>query len=514
MNKYNRIFDKKNVYKSVKERNKDIDDTIDRLIYSLKTNSYIPKQFKDFEYVQYIKGGGLTRSQLNNMSLRDKRQYEREQSKIIDENNNKSKRQLEKELFEYESFMNKMRQKQNKKEEESKKLAEKDQKRNKLIFKPLNLEVIKKKDIPKLLNDIFENDTNIIGMGQNTFYKYIMSRYFNITREEVIEFLESKINYQLTRPTNKNINKPILADYPNQRWGIDLIDMNSYKNDNNQIRYILTVVDIFSRKVFLGMLLFKNPENVLNQFKDIILRSKTKPKFIISDNGTEFKGIFKAFCEDNDIKIILTGTYSPKSNAITERKNLEIRRKIRAIMTKTKSKRWVENLYDVENALNETYTKNIKGRPNDLWSVQHEILDENKIKSQKHQRQNAIKSLEKFKAKQYEKGDYVRISMSSIYSNIRKKEKQNDTKKLVVKWSPDIFKIKKLIHPSNRLYERPRYSLVNNNNQLIKTWKNGNKFFYADELLKVEKNKNNVDMTMEEALELNDVKPNQHDLII
>lgn len=242
MNKLIRIFDKKNNYNSIKERNKDIDDTIDRLIYSLKNNLYIPDKFKDFEYIQYIKGGALTRNKLKDMTPREIRQYEKQQKEIIKSNNDKLQKEAEKELFEYESFLNKMKDKNIKQEEEFKKEVDEDNKRNKLIYKPLNLEVIKKKDIPKLLNDIYNNDKNIIGVGQNTFYKYIISKYFNITRDEIIEFLDKQINYQLTRPINKNINKPILADYPNQKWGIDLIDMNNYKNDNNQIRYILTVV--------------------------------------------------------------------------------------------------------------------------------------------------------------------------------------------------------------------------------------------------------------------------------
>ena len=44
--------------------------------------------------------------------------------------------------------------------------------------------------------------------------------------------LKKQMNYQMTRPISKRINKPIVADYPNQLWCIDLIDLNLYLGHN------------------------------------------------------------------------------------------------------------------------------------------------------------------------------------------------------------------------------------------------------------------------------------------
>jgi hypothetical protein len=61
--------------------------------------------------------------------------------------------------------------------------------------------------------------------------------------------------------------------------------------------------------------------------------------------------------------------------------------------------------------------------------------------------------------------------MSSIFSNIRKKVKQNDTKYQAVKWTTQIFQVK--AEQRTGIYERPRYSIVNEDGRAVQTWKNG-----------------------------------------
>ena len=47
------------------------------------------------------------------------------------------------------------------------------------------------------------------------------------------------------------MNKPIIKKVPNERWGVELIDMRSYPTIGNQNRrYILTCVDYFCGKIW------------------------------------------------------------------------------------------------------------------------------------------------------------------------------------------------------------------------------------------------------------------------
>ena len=63
--------------------------------------------------------------------------------------------------------------------------------------------------------------------------------------------------------------------------------------------------------------------------------------------------------------------------------------------------------------------------------------------------------------KEFEKGDYVRVKLSQLYSQIRKMVKDGDKKYIVVKYSPEIYQIDKVIQPDHEGYEKLRYTLKN-----------------------------------------------------
>jgi hypothetical protein len=109
----------------------------------------------------------------------------------------------------------------------------------------------------KILNELFHDDTNAYRKGINNLYKYVVTKYINITRQHIKDFVATKNDYQLTEPITKRKNKPIISKYPNELWSIDLIDLNEYASTNRQWRYIMSVVDVFSRRCWLRKLMKK-----------------------------------------------------------------------------------------------------------------------------------------------------------------------------------------------------------------------------------------------------------------
>src|SRR5258708_19408509 len=69
---------------------------------------------------------------------------------------------------------------------------------------------------------------------------------------------------------SKKAQKPIVAIFPNEKWGCDLVDMNRYTKHNKHYRYILTVVDFFSRKAFAEKIKTKDEEPEINAFNKIL----------------------------------------------------------------------------------------------------------------------------------------------------------------------------------------------------------------------------------------------------
>jgi hypothetical protein len=96
---------------------------------------------------------------------------------------------------------------------------------NKLVYTPINLTVVPDGERNTVLKGIYEDITTGVGQGIDVFYKRVRDRYLNVRRSDVSTFLKSQKVYLITRPQNHIINKPILVLSPNERWGIDCINM-------------------------------------------------------------------------------------------------------------------------------------------------------------------------------------------------------------------------------------------------------------------------------------------------
>lgn len=103
----------------------------------------------------------------------------------------------------------------------------------------------------------------------------------------------------------KPLMKPITADRVNERWQIDLIDMKNdrIKEKDETYRYILSILDVFSRFLILRPLKRKTSGQIANELERIF-SEHGKPSLLQSDQGTEFKGRVKSVLQKNKIKLI------------------------------------------------------------------------------------------------------------------------------------------------------------------------------------------------------------------
>ena len=383
------------------------------------------------------------------------------------------------------------------------------------------LEVIRDKDKEKILKELFQDPKIGVGKGIRAFYQYIITRFINIKRYEVSQFLKGEPIFQMTRPLTHRVNKPIVATYPNQLYCIDLIDMNDVYPSNRPYRYIFTCVDVFSRKVWLEMLKNKSAIDNREVMKHIVERAGVKPKHIICDNGLEFKGEFLQWCREEGIKIRNTQSYSPEQNGIVERANKEVRKRLAEMATREKSRRWVDNLETVEENKNNTYSRVLKGAPNQIWSPTKNpgrvIPDGNPysnasvLEYHKVQTRNKIK---KFRQTEFEEGDLVRIKFPALFSNARKLVKEGNQKLILVQYSPLVFRIVHVIKPKDLTLERQRYIVTTLEGSRLRV-KKGYKSFYASDMIKVGDKSTRMGethMTMDQALKINQIERTANDV--
>jgi hypothetical protein len=242
---------------------------------------------------------------------------------------------------------------------------------DKLVYSPLNLIVVPDDKRNDVLKKIYEDITQGPAQGIDMFYARVRDKYLNIRRSDVASFLKGQKVYQITKSQNHTINKPIMSSSPNERWGIDCINMVSYASSNGGIdrgwKYILTVVDYFSRKVWLRALKAQTAINVRSALINIVAETKTYPRIIQADNGSEFQKETSEWMKDNNITYIKTLSYSPESNGLVEGRNKLVRKILREINIRTNSRNWTNYLQTTANLLNSQRNGTTKQTPDSVW---------------------------------------------------------------------------------------------------------------------------------------------------
>ena len=80
----------------------------------------------------------------------------------------------------------------------------------------------------------------------------------------------------------------VYSQFKDSIWGVDLADMQSLSKNNKGIKYLLCVIDLYSKYAFVIPLKYKKGISILNAFDKIIKQYNRKPNKIWVDQGGEF----------------------------------------------------------------------------------------------------------------------------------------------------------------------------------------------------------------------------------
>ena len=99
-------------------------------------------------------------------------------------------------------------------------------------------------------------------------------------------------NYQLANELHKPIirkfkKRKVYSSFRDNIWGVDLADMQSLSKYNKGIKYLLCVIDFFSKYAWGICLKDKSRITIVNAFQKIISKQR-KPNKIWVDQGDEF----------------------------------------------------------------------------------------------------------------------------------------------------------------------------------------------------------------------------------
>ena len=155
--------------------------------------------------------------------------------------------------------------------------------------------------------------------------------------------------------------------------------MIKYSKQNKNYKYILTVIDFFSKYSWCYPLKPKKSIEIINSFNDIFKKSKRKPKLIQSDEGSEFTNSRTlTFFKNNNIKWYHTFNRDIKCS-ICERYNRTILNKIYKNFTLNDNTIWINNLDKLVNEYNNSYHRSIKMKPIDASKKSNENIVRNNL---------------------------------------------------------------------------------------------------------------------------------------
>ena len=86
---------------------------------------------------------------------------------------------------------------------------------------------------------------------------------------------------ELHKPIIKKIEKrKVYSQFKDNIWGVDLADMQSLNRKNKGIKYLLCVIDLYSKYAFVIPLKYKKGISIVNGFNKTIKQSNRKPNKI------------------------------------------------------------------------------------------------------------------------------------------------------------------------------------------------------------------------------------------
>ena len=184
--------------------------------------------------------------------------------------------------------------------------------------------------------------------GIGKIYKYYNKK---LTLRKIKEILSSIESYTLHRGFRKNQRNPTFSHFKRYMFQMDLVDMQQLAPFNDGAKYLLTVIDTFTRYAFVRVLRDKTGITVLREFKSILEEAGQKPQNISMDRGTEFSNqLFKNYCVQNNIRC-----YNPDTSihaAFIERFNRTLQGLIYPFLTEHETKRYVDALPELLNTYN------------------------------------------------------------------------------------------------------------------------------------------------------------------
>ncbi len=243
-----------------------------------------------------------------------------------------------------------------------------------------------------------------------------------------IEWSDARTD-ELHRPVRKHFTKrQVYAGGVDKIWAADLIDMQYFSRGNSGFKYILMIIDVFSRYGWAYPLKNKTGGEVLRAFRELLETGQKPPEYLWTDKGREFDNrVFRSFLDEQHVH--LYWTENEEKSCIVERWNRTIKSWMWKYFTLHRTGVYINILPDLIERYNNTYHRSIKTTPAEARKPSNrEHVFDALYKSPPRRRRRREKT------PKYHVGDRVRIS----------RYKSHFEKGYTANWTEEVYTVVKV----------------------------------------------------------------------
>lgn len=222
--------------------------------------------------------------------------------------------------------------------------------------------------IDEILSSIYYN---LLDKGSFSSFVHlcreVKKRGLNIPKQMIKKWLKKQEVYTLHKQRRlKFARLPYTPINIDDVWSIDLADMQNISSANYKSRYILAIIDHFSRYAWCVPIKAKTSENVVKAFETVFKKTERRPLHILSDQGREFVSKkFIDFLKKHSIKFYTANDPATKAS-ICERFIRSIKSLIYKYFTFKNTKRYIDVLNELVDIYNNRKHRSIGCAPADV----------------------------------------------------------------------------------------------------------------------------------------------------
>lgn len=275
----------------------------------------------------------------------------------------------------------------------------------------------------------------------------------NLKISDVKIWLKGETAYTLHKPIKRKFKRRKTRVYGiDFQWQADLADLQSIKGRNNGNRYLLCVIDVFSKRAWVRAIKDKTAKTLIRAFDQILNAWGGQPRALQTDKGGEFVNAgFRKHLSKKGIHFFTTENPETKAS-IVERFQRTLKTKMWKYFTHKDTRVYIDVLQNLVTSYNRTVHSSTGFKPIDVNKGNEYIISEkiNGPPKSLPQKSSAIRV-----------GDTVRINKTKLHFE----------KGYLPNWTTELFTVYKLNKGS-----KTTFGVKDLNGEIIKG------SFYGEEL--------------------------------